>query len=89
MKPIKIYEVFNAVNDMRIKAKRETNKEPDIRIYMNYEFWHECMSECSHEVSAGAFEFYSNQTFCGHIVYRVPDNYKGKQHPSFEVVLCI
>lgn len=59
---------------------------PNVTVYMNYDFWQQCMSEVAqgyHPVQ-GSFinSYYTNegrQTLMGHGVYRVTDN----DHPNY------
>lgn len=89
---MKIEEVCNAVSKKHYEIKTENidiDYEPKIAVYMNYEYWRECMAEISGGVGAGVFEFYDNHTVMGYPVWKVPPMHGRdgeKLHAPFIVV---
>lgn len=83
----KIDEVIKAVNqelDRLYSEITDTTIKPDINIYMDIDYWHDCISELNGEVGPWAYEFYVDRTIRGFPVWRViPFE---KTHPPFVIV---
>lgn len=85
---MKIDEVIRAVNKKRYEAlKTGPTAKPVIRVYMDYDFWIECMDEIRGGVDPHVYEFHTQGTLGGCDVFPVPSNFRDKRHPPFEVVL--
>lgn len=86
---MRIKEVEKAIFYTRKNAFRESGgREPKIKIYMDYDYWHECMQEIKGGVSCCSEEFYRHHTVCGYKVWRVISNVDGSSHSPFEVINC-
>lgn len=84
---MKINEVFDAVYKARVRAiRKDQYAEPIIRVYMDHEYWEDCMAEINGEVSPSIFEFFSKNTILGHEVFQVLNNKNSKRHAPFKVV---
>lgn len=83
----KIDEVIKAVGQELDRLECEITDpqmKPDISIYMDVEYWHDCKSEISGEVGPWSYEFYENGTIHGFPVWRVMPFEKA--HPPFVIV---
>lgn len=89
---MKINEVTDAVYHKYHEAKADSddpNYEPQIEVYMDYDYYAELRSEIIGEVPYVAYEFAHSDTIHGFKVWRVPPMVeKGSQrhHVPFRVV---
>jgi hypothetical protein len=82
---MKIKEVINAVDEKITDHCMKYGNEPKLNIYMDYQYWDECMSDIVGDVPSIEYEFFYNQTIFGHVVYLVHANHVGKLHTPFLV----
>lgn len=70
---MKIKECIEAVYQLENKSIREkgSNYQPNIVIYMEYDFFIECMQEICGSVEPFVYEFFEARTIMGYPVYRV------------------
>jgi hypothetical protein len=84
---MKIEEICNSIIRTLDSAMIKENKKPNIRIYMDYDYWHECCNEISGEVNQEAYDFFHSNTVMGYEVWRVVSDNNGKRHIPFKVVV--
>jgi hypothetical protein len=89
---MKIEELCNAVSKKHYEIKTESvNSDyvPKIAIYMDYEYWRECVDEIKGAVAGVVFEFYDHNTVMGYPVWKVAPTHGRdgeKVHAPFSVV---
>ncbi len=77
MRAHRIEEVAENVYRKRSEIQsRGPYEEPSLVIYMDYDYYGECMAEIRGECSSQAFEFIDQGTLFGHRVYQVVEGYQ-------------
>lgn len=79
MRVHRIEEVAENIYSKRREIRRRgPDEEPSLVIYMDYDYYGECMAEIRGECSSQAFEFMDQGTIFGHRVYQVVEGYTHK-----------
>ena len=90
---MKVEEIIEAVwskkKDLILKSKSPDDRI-NLAVYMDYEYWVECMSEFNNaDYCASSYEFYDSCTILGFPVYRVTPTrtrHGDVRHEPFKVV---
>ncbi len=80
---LKIQEVINEVHNRSCVGPN--GMQPMLCIYMDYEYWSDCMREIKGGVSHAIHEFHNRNVILGYPVYRVV-SYNEVNHVPFRVV---